>query len=154
MARAHRMGLHIYSWDAHRIGDSSCKDQFSSSTPVANSDSARTTRCKYSAAALRSAFVRARDSVSSALARNRRVWRRIPAFIARYSPRRSLSGSICSSFSMDFFSCRCRARVLAVSRIDGLIGTLERGHDLLATLDAYLFRIIETPRDRGTAAVS
>jgi hypothetical protein len=39
---------------------------------------------------------------------------------------------------------RCRAMVFAVSRIDGLIGTLERGPDLLAPLDAYLFRIIET----------
>jgi hypothetical protein len=44
--------------------------------------------------------------------------------------------------------------VFAVSRIDGLIGTLERGPDLLAPLDAYLFRIIETPRVGGTTAVS
>jgi hypothetical protein len=47
-----------------------------------------------------------------------------------------------------------RATVFAVSRIDGLIGTLERGPDLLAPLDAYLFRIIETPRVGGTTAVS
>ena len=51
-------------------------------------------------------------------------------------------------------SRRCRAMVFAVSRIDGLIGTLKRGPDLLAPLDAYLFRIIETPRVGGTTAVS
>jgi hypothetical protein len=51
-------------------------------------------------------------------------------------------------------SRRCRAMVFAVSRIDGLIGTLKRGPDLLAPLDAYLFRIIETPRVGGTTAYS
>jgi hypothetical protein len=40
---------------------------------------------------------------------------------------------------MDLFSRRCRATVLAVSRIDGLIGTQEREPDLLAPLGAYLF---------------
>ena len=57
-------------------------------------------------------------------------------------------------FSMDLFSRRCRATVLAVSRIDGLIGTLERGPDLIAPLDGYLFRIIKTKRVGGTTAVS
>jgi hypothetical protein len=37
----HHMVFHISAWDA---GDSSCMDQFSSSTPAINSDSARTTR--------------------------------------------------------------------------------------------------------------
>ena len=55
---------------------------------------------------------------------------------------------------MDLFSRRCRATVLAVSRIDGFIGTLERGPDLIAPLDASLFRIIETPRVGGTTAFS
>ena len=55
---------------------------------------------------------------------------------------------------MDLFSRRSRAAVLAVSRTDGLIGTLERGPDLIAPLDAHLFRIIETPRVGRTTAVS